>query len=53
MIFNQQLNKQPLLTPGFAIDIVFIGLLKVSLYLDELEKYDKKAKALRREDRQQ
>ena len=31
----------------------FIYLLKGSLFLDELEKYDRQSKAMRREDRRQ
>ncbi|MBY5947437.1 hypothetical protein [Photobacterium rosenbergii] len=49
---------QPAITPPrhfvlahSAMDLFFIFLLKVSLFMDELETFDREAKAIRREDR--
>ncbi len=51
-MYVNRLNKKLLPRPPyFATDILFIGMLKLSLCLEQLEKYDKEAKAMRREDR--
>ena len=41
------------LTLAAIIDIGFVMLWKCSLFFDELEKYDRMSKAMRREDRRQ
>lgn len=47
--FNRSVEK--LLDAIFVAG--FISLWKVALFLDELEKYDRQSKAMRREDRRQ
>lgn len=49
---------QPAITPPrqfvlahSALDLLFMILFKISIFLDELEAFDQEAKAIRREDR--